>query len=132
MRLNDEFDSNDEHAQVFGALNITGDLVLENGTNTGTFRFRVITNSGNPAVLNVDGNIDMTSAITSNRIELELRNDAKVEIAGSFVRNAAPNDFGILDCQSTSTIEFNGSTPQQLAQSTGGGSDFFYVQECDH
>lgn len=112
---------------VLGELAVTGDLILQNTSNAFNLKLRVETTSGLPAVLDVDGNIDLTNAVTSGRIELELINSAKIEIGGNFLRNPSPDKFGVLDCQNTSTVEYNGTSSQFFAADAGSGTDnFFY------
>jgi len=101
-------------------LNITGNLDIDNNKNTDEFRLRLYATG---SLLNVDGDIDLSSAATSNRIEIELSSSSKIEIGGDFLRTGG---FGELDCNGTSTVEYNGTVgTQNFAQDAGAGTDYF-------
>ncbi len=107
-------------------LHIGGDLDIDNLHNAIEMEVRI---GGNNSLLNVDGNIDISSATAANRIELNLFDKAKIELGGNFIRGAVPNDFGGLVCADDATVEYNGvSTSQIFARDQGAGSDGFTYQ----
>lgn len=95
----------------------------------------LISNTGGPkimitasddGVIDIDRHIDF-DASGSGEIEIELNDDAVLNIAGNFDRGAS--DYGILDCNDDATLTFSGqSFIQTLPKNTGGGTDDFTYQ----
>ncbi len=108
-------------------MHVTGSLELSNDYNQDLFQVRLDESS----VLDVDGNIDIRSAIAQDRIEIETRDNTELHIGGSFLRNATPNHYGILDCQDNSTVYYDGDGSfgqQVVAENYGDGTDGFSYQ----
>ena len=106
-------------------LNVFNDLVLDNVDDDEIMDFEL----NQDATLDVDGNIDITGALSAGKIELELNNTSEIQIEGNFLRNPTPNKFGILDCNGASEVEYDGVTNTQLfAEDAGDGGDFFDYQ----
>ncbi len=133
-------------------FNVTGSVTLDHnsatggddlflrfdGTSTGTIGNDLTLDSDAPATttdllyvdvntgtrLTVGDDIFFIAAAADNA-EVELNGTGYLLIAGDFVRQAVPNMFGLLDCNGTSTVEYNGTTAQVFAQDAGSGGDFF-------
>lgn len=117
---------NNNNASSDAQVNVYDDLVLNNAENADMIYVLL---NGTNSLLDVDGDIDMSSAAAANRVEIELNNSSKIEIGGSFLRTASPNNFGILDCNGTSIVEYDGSANTQFfAQDAGASSDEFDYQ----
>ncbi|MCH8331803.1 MAG: T9SS type A sorting domain-containing protein, partial [Bacteroidetes bacterium] len=100
---------------------IGGDLTMDNdAAGDDLLYFRVSDNS----VLDVAGDISMI-AFTSGSVELELNNSAELQLEGDMTRQAGPNNYGILDCNGTSKVTFNGAFAQVIGEDAGAGMDNF-------
>ncbi len=109
-------------------INIYKHFILKNSNND---RKVTVTLNDNNAVLNVRGNIDLTNAISQKRIIIKTLWASNLYIGGSFLRNAVPNRYGVLDCQNTSTVHYNGDGTygqQKIAENAGSGTDAFNYQ----
>lgn len=107
-------------------LHVTGDFKMDNDKNTDLIRFVL---NGATSLLDVDGDIDFQGAQADNRVEIELRNTSRLSIGGNFLRNPAPDNYGVLDCQDNSYVEFDGTTgPQNWPLAGGDGNDHFAFQ----
>ncbi len=121
LRLNSDAGTTSE-------MYVTGNLTLNNDYNQDLFEVRLYQNG---SLLDVDGNIDITSALTQGRVGFRLDNASELHIGGSFLRNATPNRYGYLDARNTSTVYYdgNGSAGQQkVAENYGDGTDAFNYQ----
>lgn len=84
-----------------------------------------VTQLNDNSLLDVNGNIIMNS-VGSGLLQMILTNASKLELTGNFVRQASPNNFGLLTASGTSTIEYNGVTNVQIfAEDAGAGTDVF-------
>ncbi|MEQ9251125.1 MAG: T9SS type A sorting domain-containing protein [Cytophagales bacterium] len=101
---------------------IGGDLIIDTDFSSAD---NLIARLNDNSTLDVSGNIEFF-AIASGESEIELNNDSRLSIGGDFIRNA---NFGILDMNDNSTLEFNGTAnAQTFPQNTGGaGDNFNYV-----
>ena len=107
------------------SINVRGNLDIDNTDNDEVMLLQMNQNS----ILNVDGNVDFQGAVSAGKVEIELNGSSELEIGGNFVRTASPNDFGILDANDNSTVEYNGDSNTQLfAQDAGAGGDEFDYQ----
>lgn len=61
-------------------------------------------------------------------MELRLSGTSRLQLMGNIVRAASPSMFGEVDCAGGGTIEFNGNSPQIVAQDAGNGGDQVYYQ----
>ncbi len=105
-------------------MHVTGDFEMKNDKNTDLLRFVL---NGAASLLKVDGNIDFRGAKEAGRLEIELRNTAQLSIGGDFLRNDAPENYGILDFRDQSALEFAGDGRQNWPRTEGGGTDGFYI-----
>ncbi len=95
-------------------MSISGDLLFN---NTGGVKTTLALN--NTSALNVNGDITFT-ATGDDEGEIELNNSSTLNLAGGFNRGTPA--YGILDCNGTSTVTFDGNSPQVIAESAGSGS----------
>jgi hypothetical protein len=66
----------------------------------------------------------MDNTTGSGYLEIELNNNATLELGGNVVRNATPNNFGLIQSNSaTTTITYNGTGAQIFADEDGAGTD---------
>lgn len=88
---------------------------------------RLIIEVNDNCILTANGNIDFNAA-SSGLIEIKGNDNSQIRIAGNFDRT--PNNFGDLDMDITSTLEFFGSTNTQVfpRDADGGGDSFDYGQ----
>ena len=102
---------------------IGGRFTMEtDGSGGGAGNF--ITRVSNDAQLRVRGDIDMDNTTGAGFLEIELNNNAKLEVGGNITRNVAPNNFGLIQSNATTTtIEYNGTIAQVFADEDGAGSD---------
>ena len=111
--------------QADSEITVGGNLTFDNSeTGAGDLLYLQLDNGSD---LDVDGNIIFSAAAQSNTY-VEVNNASKLEIAGDITRTS---NFGILDFNGTSTIEFNGASNTQIFPAdgkTGGGSDYFDYQ----
>jgi len=132
-------------------LNVTGNLTLDHNGGTGGDDIQFLINdntevhvggvftmdidgsgsAGNfycrifdSGLLDVNGNFVMTS-VNSGFLEVTLNNSSKIELGGNFVRQASPNNFGLLISNAGTTIEYNGTGAQEFAEDAGAGTDGF-------
>lgn len=106
---------------------VGGDFTMDTDGSGSAGNF--YTRLNNSARLSVSGNINMNTINNSGYLEIELNNTSELEIGGNFVRAASPNNYGILDCNGTSTVEYKGVTnTQQFAEDAGAGTDNFDYQ----
>jgi Secretion system C-terminal sorting domain len=107
--------------------------ILGNLTLTTTFNAAPVflTDLRNTAEISVGGNVIM-NAPQSGELEIRPQNTTFYRIGGNFIRAAAPNNFGEMDCSSgTPTIEYMGSIAQIIAEDAGGGGDSFYYYNLE-
>ena len=111
--------------QADSEITVGGNLTFDNSeTGAGDLLYLQLDNGSD---LDVDGNIIFSAAAQSNTY-VEVNNASKIEIAGDITRTS---NYGILDFNGTSTIEFNGVSNTQIFPAdakTGGGSDYFDYQ----
>ena len=111
--------------QADSEITVGGNLTFDNAeTGAGALLYLQLDNGSD---LDVEGNIIFSAAAQSNTY-VEVNNASKIEIAGDISR---PSNFGILDFNGTSTIEFNGVSNTQIFPGdgkTGGGTDYFDYQ----
>ena len=90
---------------------------------------KVVVTANNSSVIDVNRHIEYNST-ASDKIEIELNDNANLLIAGNFYRGAS--NYGILNCNGNSTLVFNGqSFIQTLPKNSGGGTDSFsYQNQC--
>lgn len=106
-------------------IEVFNDFDLDNTENADNLFVQV----NQSAVLDVENDIDLRGAASAGMVEIELNSSSKIEIAGDFLRNASPNDFGMLDGNGSSTVEYDGSVQTQtFAQDAGAGADEFDYQ----
>ncbi len=110
----------DEDASVSVGGTITMDCDANNSD-------RLYIRMDEDAILDVESHIFM-NAVTDGRVEIEMNDDTYLYIAGNFTRQAAPNNYGILDCDDDATVVYDGSTAQIVAEDAGAGSDDFYYE----
>ncbi|MDD2550024.1 MAG: hypothetical protein PHD00_08010 [Bacteroidales bacterium] len=105
-------------------LNIENDFIMSN-----TGGPKVVVTANNSSVIDVNRHIEYNST-ASDKIEIELNDNANLLIAGNFYRGAS--NYGILNCNGNSTLVFNGqSFIQTLPKNSGGGTDSFsYQNQC--
>ncbi|MBN2667720.1 MAG: T9SS type A sorting domain-containing protein [Bacteroidales bacterium] len=109
-------------------INVSKHLLLKNSNNDNLVTLLLIDDN---AVVNVRGNIDLTSAIAQDRILIDLQWKSNLHIGGSFLRNASPNRFGTLYCENESTVHYDGDGTygqQTIAENYGDGTDAFNYQ----
>jgi hypothetical protein len=102
-------------------MNITGDLDLDNVKNLDAIHLRL----NNGATLDVDGDIDLRGADSQDRIRLDINNNSTIEIGGDFLRDPAPNQFGILEMENNASVQYDGIAAQEVAEDAGSGTDAF-------
>ena len=105
-------------------LNVSGNLTLDNSEDADEIRIDL----ESTAFMEVDGNITMTGATAENRLEIELNNTAELEMGGTFFRDSSPNNYGLLDMNDDSVIEFDGTGSQVFPEDAGAGTDEFEFQ----
>jgi len=105
-------------------LNIQGDFTMDYSTGNEGIEVTIKDN----AILDVDGNIDFGATSVQGKAQIEVEDSAFLYIAKNFVRQAAPNNYGILNCKSNSTVVYNGSSSQIFAEDAGAGTDNFTYQ----
>ena len=134
------------HIDVFGTLTLNkmnngtynyGELFLDDASNVNVYKHLILNNSNNSsrltvqlhdddAVLNIRGNIDMTSALDEGRVEINAEYACNLYLGGSLLRNASPNKYGTLDFSDEGTMHYNGDGTygqQTIAENYGDGSD---------
>jgi hypothetical protein len=95
---------------------------MQSDGSTSTFNY--YTRLDNNSTLTVGNDVILTGAGAPNVILLQLNNNSTLQLAGNFVRDVSPNDFGHVEgVDATTTIEYNGSTAQIFGDDDGGGSD---------
>lgn len=103
-------------------VDVGGDFTMDTDGASGAGNFYTQLN-GN-ADLNVVGDIVFTGANGSGEIRLEMNNTTDLTIGGNFVRDASPNDYGLLQSNATTTrITYNGTSAQIFADDDGAGTD---------
>lgn len=106
-------------------INVFGDFDVDNSENADDIYFDFNQNS----LLDIEGDLDMLGVVSAGVFELQFDGSSELELAGNFVQNAAPSNFGTLDMNETSLLELNSTSVQQiLPPNDGGGSDFFEYQ----
>jgi len=109
-------------------VNVYKHLILKNSNNSNLVEIDLHDDS---SVLNVRGNIDMTSAVDADRIKIHAEYASNIYIGGSFLRGDKPNRYGILNCDDEATVHYNGDGTygqQTVAESYGDGTDAFTYQ----
>ena len=102
-------------------VTIYDDLILKNTKNTKLMKYTLTDN----AILTVKDDIDFSNAPADQRLQMEAWSSSKIYIAGNFVRNSS-HKYGVLSCNESSTLYYNGTTQQQeIAANAGDGSDSF-------
>ncbi|MEQ8323202.1 MAG: DUF2341 domain-containing protein [Vicingaceae bacterium] len=103
-------------------VDVSGSFTMETTGSTGAGNF--YTQMNNNAVLSVDGDIVMDNNTGSGYLEIAMNNNSLLQIGGNFVRNASPNNYGLVSSSAATTaIEYNGSTAQVFADEDGAGTD---------
>ncbi len=112
---NSEFIMNDN-----SSLTVLEDCNLEYTGGTGIF-----TQLNNQAAFQAGRHINFNTT-SNNTIEMELNDTSALYLGGNFFRTS---DYGILDCNDTSTVHFVGSSYlQTLPENAGAGTDDFSYQ----
>jgi hypothetical protein len=78
-------------------------------------------------VVDIDGNINLNAA-GGGEVEMRMAGTSTLQVMGNITRAASPNMFGKISSGGTSITEFNGNTPQIIAQSSGNGGDEIYYR----
>lgn len=112
-----DFDSNDDVT-----IHIYQDLILNNSENADLLTFGL----NNDAIGDIDGDINLSSTASAGKVQFDLNNNAYLYFAGNFLRSASPDQFGSFICNSASTLELDGNSPQVISEDAGDGSDYFY------
>lgn len=107
-----------------GALMVINDIKINNAGLSFTQTLDVGTVASNGS-LDVNGNIILTNSPADNLQTINLHNASNLNIAGNFVRDAAPNNYGSLNCDLGSTIIMDGLNTQILTTNAGQGNDVF-------
>lgn len=95
------------------------------GGGPGNFYTRLNDN----ARLTVASDIVMDNLTGNGYLEIEMNTSSLLQIGGDIVRNAAPNDFGLIESNSNLvTIEYNGNVAQVFADDDGAGTDGIQYQ----
>ncbi len=133
-------------------LNVTGDLTLDHNGAVGADDIQFIINddavatvggvftmdtdgsaggTGNfytqlndNGILNVGSNLVMDNTTGASYLQIQMNDNATLRLGGNVVRNASPNNFGLISSSSTTTtIEYNGTGAQIFADEDGAGTD---------
>ena len=101
-------------------LSVSGTMYLSSTTTDKTILVDI---NGSSTTASIAGNISM-SATSEGDINMQVRSGATINLGGQFLR---PTNFGSLDMDSGTTINFTGSNIQKIAADdlTGSGSDDF-------
>ncbi len=104
-------------------VDIAGVFTMDtDGSGGGAGNF--YTELNDDVVFSVGSNIVMDNTTGSGYLEIEMNDNAKIEIGGSFIRNASPNNYGLVSSSSaTTTIEYDGTGTQIFADEDGAGTD---------
>ncbi|MEX2596453.1 MAG: DUF2341 domain-containing protein [Salibacteraceae bacterium] len=103
-------------------VNVGGVFTMDTDGASGAGNF--YTNINNNGLLSVGSNIVFTGADGQGEVELEMNGNAQLEIGGNFIRDAAPNNYGLLQSNSANVqITYNGTAAQIFADDDGAGSD---------
>ena len=106
-------------------LNVFGDVDIDNVENADLIELEFNQSS----LFDVEGDIDLQGISSQTQLRIQMDDNSELELAGNFVQNAAPNNFGIFDMNDNSTLELNSTSVQQvLPPDDGGGTDFFDYQ----
>ncbi len=112
-------------------LNSDAQLIIGNDLNlTYSGGMKILHALNNTSSLSVARDISFT-ATGDDKTEIQLNNSSQLSIGRNFVRGAPA--FGILQCNGTSTVNYNGTTYlQNMAKSAGSGSgDVFTYQNVN-
>ena len=102
------------------SLNVGSDLIL-NDASTGSSLTDLILASD--AIARIYGNLTMT-ATAGAELLMELKNDSKLFLKGSLLRQAAPQKFGSIHMDNTAYLELNGTANTQvITDDAGNGGD---------
>jgi hypothetical protein len=122
---------NYNNAAALMSLKVHNKSELEAGqltlTQTYTAPALFLADITNTAVVDVDGNLNLNAA-GGGELEMRLAGSSTLQLMGNITRAASPNMFGKVNSTATSVIEFNGNTPQIIAQSAGNGGDEVYYR----
>ncbi len=109
------------HQYASSHVTIYNDLILKNTQDTKLLNYTL----GDNAILEVRNDIDFSSALSDSRLQIETWSSSKLYIGGNFLRNSS-HKYGVLSCNETSTLYYNGTSKQQeIAANVGNGSDNF-------
>ncbi len=106
-------------------------LILKNDNNSDLVYLDL---ENDNTVLNVRGDIDMTSAVAASRILIQAKEASNIYLGGSILRNNSPNRFGSLNFSATGTIHYNGDGTygqQIIAENEGNGGDSIIYQNIN-
>lgn len=113
-----------------GALIVLNDIKINNAGLNYPQKLDVGTVSSNGSI-DVNGNIILTNSPSDNLQSIHTHNSSTINIAGNFVRDAAPNNYGSLNCDIGSTIIMDGLNTQTLTTNVGRGTDAFKYGEVE-
>lgn len=104
-------------------LNGTGQLVITDDADlTNDQPQALYITTEDDAVLTIGGNINY-DADDDGTTAINLNDDSRLKLAGNINRNASPNKYGSLIMANNAILELNGTNAQNLAGSTGNGTD---------
>jgi len=122
-----DFDGGSEEIDVDveddGQLFVKGDLTLDFSGGTD----HIDVDLSNNAILDVDGDIYFISN-ADDKTEICVHDNTFLYLAGDFIRQSAPNNYGILNASENGTVVYNGSSIQVFAEDAGAGTDNFTYQ----
>lgn len=90
-----------------GSLTVNGNVNL-NSTATG--KKVILASSGSSAIVEIRGNISM-SAVSDEAAQIYLDDESVLKLGGALLR---PTNYGALNMNNTSTLEFNGTISQTV------------------
>ncbi|MBN4071467.1 hypothetical protein JYT72_03035, partial [Crocinitomix catalasitica] len=102
-------------------LNVGGNVVLDRSASNAS---RVELYLKGASEVDVNGNIQFID-VEENKTIVTVDNSSTLRIGGSFLRGPLGSNWGKLEMKSTSTLIYNGTTPQVFAEDAGQGSDNF-------
>lgn len=108
-------------------FNCYQNLIFDNNENQDS----ISVNLQSACELVVGNNADMTGLNGVNRGAINLFDTSSVSIAGNFLRNASPNQFGKLIARDHSFVRYVGTGNQIIAEDYGDGTDEFHYQSIE-
>ena len=102
-------------------VSVGGDFTMDTDGSGGSGNFFV--SMLDNAEMDIEGDFYMVNSTGSSYLTYTLDNSSRLELAGDILRNATPNNFGLISSIGSSTIQFDGSTAQVIAESAGAGTD---------